>query len=96
MDVAGAAKMATKTEAAIWDETGARWKVSAGDPASKFVNALRAQTFGFIVLPWRLLAGLTTLEECGTIALPLDDPDDRVFQRIVRLQLCLHALRGGV
>ena len=88
--------MAAKTEAIVWDETGALWKVSSGDPANKPVNTLRGLAFGFIVLPWRLLAGLTTVEECATMELPLDELDDRAFQRIVRLQLCMYALRGGV
>ncbi|KKK48536.1 hypothetical protein LCGC14_3144100, partial [marine sediment metagenome] len=39
----------------VEDEYGRQWRVSAGDPANKHVNALKNWGLGIVVLPWRTI-----------------------------------------
>lgn len=82
----------TRAEVAVFDESGDRWIVRAGDPASKYINTLRAKGFGLVVLPRRVL---TSGSISGILDEDLHTDSDEEFVRRVRLNACLSALEGG-
>jgi hypothetical protein len=88
------------------DQHGHPWLVLNGDPAYKAVKALERLNYSYIVLPSRLLSGLTNVVEGGIIGStpsepalrtgdppPEQSPPAAALVRSVRISDCMAALR---